>query len=120
METNTPNNSVVNVNPQQGEDSPAVLAYRVGQLEKASRDGFKAMVDKLDNMASVFATHKDIETAKVQAEMEHKAIYEEIQDVKKDVEGLKKRTWIQNTLSAVFGAILALITAYAVNGILGN
>lgn len=115
--TNNPNNSVVNVNPQVGEDSPAVLAYRVGELEKASRQGFKELGDKLELMSHNFATHKDIEVAKEQAKMEHEAIYSEIEDIKEDVRSLKKKTWIQNTLSAVFGAVLALLTAYAFNGI---
>jgi len=114
----TNNQPIVNVNPQVGEDSPAVLAYRVGQLEKTSRDGFQKLTDKLEQMASVFATHKDIEVAKEQAEMEHKAIYEEIEDVKKDVQKLQKRTWIQNTLSAILGGVLTLLVTYAVSTIL--
>lgn len=112
------NRSVVNVNPQVGEDSPAVLAYRVGELEKASREWFQKLSDKLEQMSSVFATHKDIETARDQAEMERKAIYEELNDIKQDVEKLQKKTWIQNTLSAIFGAILAILVSYAINGIL--
>ncbi len=116
----TNNSPIVNVNPQQGEDSPAVLAYRVGELEKASREGFKELGEKLENMSTNFATHKDIEVAKEQAKMEHEAIYSEIEDIKDDVQSLKKKTWIQNTLSAVFGAVLALLTAYAFNGIFGS
>ena len=112
------NRSIVNVNPQTGEDSPAVLAYRVGELEKASREGFKELGIKLELMTHNFATHKDIETTKAQAELEHKAIYEELQDVKKDVEKLQKKTWLQNTLSAIFGAVMALLVAHALNGIL--
>lgn len=113
----TNNQPIVNVNPQVGEDSPAVLAYRVGELEKASREGFKTLTEKLELMAHNFATHKDIEVAKEQAKMEHEAIYAEIEDVKVDVQSLKKKTWVQNTLSAVFGAVLALLIAYAFNGI---
>lgn len=114
--TNNPN--IVNVNPLTGEDSSAVLAYRVGQLEKSSREGFKALSDKLEAMSSVFATHKDIEVAKEQANMEHKAIYNELEDVKEDVKKLQKKTWIQNTLSAILGAVLALLVTYAITGIL--
>jgi hypothetical protein len=113
----TNNSPVVNVHPQTGEDSPAVLAYRVGELEKASREGFKVLGEKLEHMSGNFATHKDIEVAKNQAKMEHEAIYVELEDIKEDIKTLKKKTWIQNTLSAVFGAILALLTAYAFNGI---
>lgn len=117
-QTNTPNNSIVNVNPLQGEDNPAVLAYRVGQLEKSSREGFKALFDKLDQMSNTYATHKDIKAAKDQAELEHKAIREEIEDVRREVGGMRHKSWIQNTLSAVLGVVLALLTTYAINDIL--
>jgi hypothetical protein len=117
MSSKTNNPNIVNVNPQVGEDSPAVLAYRVGELEKASREGFKDLSNKLEIMSKNFATHKDIEVAKEQAKMEHDAIYAELEDIRDDVNSLKKKTWIQNTLSAVFGAVLALLTAYAFNGI---
>lgn len=116
--SDTNNSPIVNVNPQIGEDSPAVLAYRVGQLEKASKEGFKTISDKLESMGKNFATHKDIEVAKEQAEAEHKAIYLEIQDVKDDVSALKKKSWVQNTMSAILGAVLTLLVAYAVNGML--
>ena len=114
----TNNQPIVNVNPQVGEDSPAVLAYRVGELEKASRAGFKELGEKLEAMSHNFATHKDIEVAKEQAKMEHAAIYAEIEGVKADVASLQKRTWVQNTLSAILGAVLALLTAYAFNNII--
>lgn len=113
----TNNQPIVNVNPQSGEDNPAVLAYRVGELEKASREGFKQVTEKLEIMSHNFATHKDIEVAKEHARMEHQAIYADIADIRDDVHSLKKKTWLQNTLSAVFGAIMALLIAYAFNGI---
>lgn len=109
--------AVVNVNPTQGTDSPAVLAYRVGELEKASREGFKLLGDKLEMMSKTFATHKDIENAKNQAELEHQAIYGEIKDIKEDVLSIRKKNWVQNTLSAIFGAVLAMLVAYAFNGL---
>ncbi len=118
--SDTNNSPIVNVNPQVGEDSPAVLAYRVGQLEKASKDGFKQISEKLEIMAGNFATHKDIEVAKQQAKLEHEMIYEEISDIKSDISNLKRKTWAQNTMSAVFGAVLALLVAYAFSGIFNS
>lgn len=109
--TNNPN--IVNVNPPTDEDNPAVLAYRVGELEKASREGFKIIGEKLEQMS----TNKDVGFAKQQAKMEHEAIHSEIEDIKEDVKSLRKKTWIQNTLSAILGVILAMLTAYAFNGI---
>lgn len=119
MSSKTNNQPIVNVNPLQGEDSPAVLAYRVGELEKASREGFKDLAAKLEAMSHNFATHNDIEVAKEQAKYEHDAIYAELEDIKTDINSLKKKTWIQNTLSAILGAVLAMLTAYAFNGIFG-
>lgn len=113
--TNNPN--IVNVNQPTGEDSPAVLAYRVGELEKASREGFKIIGEKLEQMSMNYATHKDIEVAKQQAKLEHNAIYSELEDVKSDIQSLKKKTWVQNTLSAILGAVIALLVAYAFNDI---
>lgn len=100
------------------ENSPAVLAYRVGQLEKASREGFKDLSNKIELLSNNFATHKDVEMAKNQAEAEHKAIYTKISEIERDVSMLKKRTWIQNTLSAILGAVLTILLAYTINGIL--
>lgn len=113
--TNNPN--IVNVNPPTGEDNPAVLAYRVGELEKASREGFKIIGEKLEHMSLNYATHKDVGVAKQQAKLEHNAIYSELDDVKSDIQSLKKKTWVQNTLSAILGAVLTLLIAYVFNDI---
>lgn len=114
------NQPIVNVTPQTGEDSPAVLAYRVGELEKASREGFKNLSDKLEAMSHNFATHKDMEVAKEYARMEHDAIYAELKDVKSEVQSSQKKTWVQNTMSAILGAVLALLISYAFNGIFNS
>lgn len=114
----TNNQPIVNISPQGGEDSPAVLAYRVGKLEEIVHDGFQQLYDKLDLMNSVFATHKDMSAAKAQTQEEHRAIYKEIGYVKAQIKSLKQRNWVQNTLSAILGAVLALLITYAINGIL--
>lgn len=101
----------------QGEDSPAVLAYRVGQLEKSSREGFQKLSDKLDLMSQRFVTHKDVELVKVELEVEHKVIYEEIEDIKEDLCNIKKQRGVQNTLSTILGAIIALLVAFAFHSI---
>lgn len=105
--------------PINGEDSPAVLAYRVGQLEKSSREGFQKLSDKLDVMSCTFATHKDVEAAQNEAKLEHKAIYEEIDDIKDDIDKIKTQKWLQNTLSAIFGAVISLLIAYTLHSALG-
>lgn len=52
------------------DESPTVVAYRVGQLEKSiTRFG-----EKLDGISAGFATHKDVQDAKYHAEREHEVI----------------------------------------------
>lgn len=115
--TETNNTPTANISPLGGEDSPSVLAYRVGQLEKASREGFKNVTEQLNSMSKNFVTYKDIETAKEQSRLEHEAIYEQIKVLKAEVKVMKRRTWVQNTLSAVLGVILTLLVSYVVNDI---
>lgn len=42
-------------------DSPAVIAYRLGQVETAVKEGFQAHNTKLDALVSNFATKADIQ-----------------------------------------------------------
>lgn len=111
------NNKISNRDIDNSHSCDEVLAYRVGELEKASRQGFKEIGERLEIMSTNFATHKDIQLAKEQAKVEHNTIYADLEVIREDVETLKKKTWMQNSLSAVFGAVLALLTAYAFNGI---
>lgn len=83
-------------------DSPAVLAYRLGQLESAVIDGFKEHNSKLDELVAGFVT---------------KEYYlEQHNNLKARVavlEQSRSRTWIFNTLSAVAGAVLLFLVQYA-------
>ena len=94
-----------------GEDSPAVLAYRVGQLEKSTSAGFKALSAQLDKMSCTFVTFKDLDIAITNSNLVHDSI-------KKDIKSIQKQKWIQNTLSAMFGAVLSLLISYAFTSIL--
>lgn len=89
-------------------DNPETIAYRLTQVENA----VKELTNKLDGVISGFATHKDIEAAKQQAKLEHDAIYEKIGDVETDVNSLKSRNWVHNTLSAILGSILTFLLLY--------
>lgn len=101
-----------------GASSDAV-AWRLSNVEtevKGLKSELKTSTErleaKLDGIASGFATHKDIEVAKAQAKLEHDAIYENIGDVEKDVNAMKSRNWVYNTLSAVFGSVLTFLIMY--------
>jgi hypothetical protein len=99
--------------------SPDAVAWRLSNVENEVkglkselRTSTERLESKLDGIASGFATHKDIEVAKEQAKTEHNAIYEKINDLELDISGLKKRNWVQNTLSAILGAVLTLLISY--------
>lgn len=109
--------------PADEQDTQAVLAYRVGQLEKSQIEGFKSLGEKLDSITHNFVTRSDMAALEKQATAEHAAIRvkmdtiretleNDILDVKRDVGALQKQRWIQNTLSAVLGAILAILISY--------
>ncbi len=89
-------------------NSPETIAYRLTQVENA----VKELTSKIDGVISGFATHKDIEVAKQQAKLEHDAIYEKIGDVETDVNSLKSRNWVRNTLSAILGSVLTFLLLY--------
>lgn len=42
------------------EDTPAVIAYRMGQLENAVKDGFATHDKKLDSLTISFATKEEL------------------------------------------------------------
>lgn len=95
-------------------DTPETIAYRLTQVENA----VKELTKKIDGVISGFATHKDIEIAKEQAKLEHDAIYEKIADVEKDVQGIKSKNWVYNTMSAIFGSILTFLILYFLQDII--
>lgn len=99
--------------------SPDAVAWRlqnveteVQSLKTELKNSTNRLETKLDGIASGFATHKDIEVAKEQARLEHEAIYKKIGGVEKEVHNLKKRNWVQNTLSAILGSILTFLVAF--------
>lgn len=116
------------ITSEDDQDTPAVLAYRVGQLEKAVSDGFRTFSDKLDSLTHNFVTHADVTALEKQASAEHAAIRikidntrealeSDIMDVKRDVNALRKQRWIQNTLSAILGAVLAILISFFLNNV---
>lgn len=53
------------------ESNPAVVAYRVGQLEEKQEKGFKDLGDKIDKYLESFVTVKDFDEYKTQAEKDN-------------------------------------------------
>jgi hypothetical protein len=112
--------------PEAG-STPDAIAWRMLNVERA----LDKVVDKLDTLASSFVTHKDLEDTKAQAKEEHAAITKKIDETKLELEqdiaqvsgevkALNRKRWIQNTLSAILGAILTLLISYAFLDLLGR
>lgn len=100
-----------------GDDSPSVIAYRVKKLEDLQAEGFKSLSKKLDDIASGFATKDDLIVAQKAADKEHEIIYERIADAEKDILAIHSRRWVQNTLSAILGAVIAILVAFFLQNI---
>lgn len=115
----------VNKIPDNNNISTDTIIYRLGAVEEAVKETRADLKEihseimlKLDVMSKGFATHKDIELAKDQAELEHRTIYGRINDVEEEIHNIKKRSWVQNTLSAAFGVLLTLLITYAFTNII--
>lgn len=85
-------------------DNPAVLAYRVGQLEKNQTERFNRLEKKIDHMTTGFVTIDKLNDAKEAADEKNRE-----QDSK--IKALEEwNLWAQRlVLGAVILAILALI-----------
>jgi hypothetical protein len=75
------------------DEAPNIVAYRVGQLEQAVKDGFKSHNDKLDELVNNFASVTDL-----------KNVSDRVSDLEND------RKWlIRLVVGAVVFAVLSLI-----------
>lgn len=81
--------------PNLANDKPDVLAYRVGQLENAVREGFEAQSNKIDNLIGEFALTKDLNNAIKVAEDEHIQIWGAIKEIKNNA-----KWWLTITITA--------------------
>lgn len=107
--------------------SPDAVAWRLSAVESEVKEvrseltsAKNELLTKLDKISGIFATYKDVEAVQSQSKLEHEAIYEKISDVEQEVSALKKRNWVQNTLSAILGSVLTLLIGYAVLNILNQ
>jgi hypothetical protein len=74
-------------------DSPAVIAYRLGQVETAVKEGFNSHNEKLDNIVSNFSTKGEVQAIDIR-----------VQSLESD------RVWlVRLVVGAVVFALLALV-----------
>lgn len=98
-------------------DVPAVLAYRVGQLEIAVANGLKEVNEQLSTLQHDFATKNELANIQRDAEREYVLIYQDIKDTNKKIDEVTRKRWVQNTLSAILGAVITMLLAYFFNNI---
>lgn len=85
--------------------TPAVIAYRVAQLEMTQKEGFQEVKDKLDNLVVGFVTEKEYQEAKAEAKAEHSRLQKQIDDL------IKTLKWLVGIFLTIVGLA---ITAVAV------
>ena len=96
--------------PTAADDSPAVVAFRVGQLEKR----FDSFDEKLDNLGGSFVTVEMMRDAKIIAENEHKIFTDRLNalETKTTSYTLIEKivfTGVGLVLISVLGAIISLV-----------
>lgn len=85
-------------------DSRAVLAFRVGQLEKNQTERFDKLEKKIDDMTSSFVTNDKLQDAQKAADQKHREQDEKIKSLQ------DWNTWATRlVLGAVGSAIMAMI-----------
>jgi lipid A disaccharide synthetase len=99
------------------DDSPGVVAYRVGRLEVAVREGFLTQAEQLRNIVDGFVTEKELTEAKAAGDEIHQRLTEQTNN-----HDNRLRT-IEDDLNQTKGAVnimkLALTTLSAVAAVVG-
>lgn len=87
------------------DNSPTVIAYRVGQLEKTVREGFENQTAQLKSIVTGFVTEKEFTESKLEATEEYKRIWKAIREVKDQA-----RWWVSTLVAIVLasGTLLVL------------
>lgn len=88
-------------------DSPSVLAYRVGQLEKTVSTGFTKLETKLEMMQTGFVKREDLDSLEEHATAEHEDIRMDIDKVRKEVHEIKK--WKDGIIAKVATAAVIML-----------
>lgn len=82
------------------ETTPAVIAYRVAQLETTQKEGFRALNDKLDSYVTGFVTEKEYQEAKLESKVEHERLQKQIDEITKNA-----KWWVGIILTAIATAV---------------
>lgn len=109
-------------NPETYRQMQMDIALLKQSYEKIVEPTLKNIVFKLDHFDVIH--HNEYEEHKLEAERNRTEAYKNFNDYKKEVkEEFRKQSksrFIQNTLAALFGAILAFLSQYAFKDMLGG
>lgn len=95
-------------NPTQEENSPAVLAYRVGQLEKAVTGGMGELKDEIKNLTTSFTPQSRTEELRQEGDKTHREIQKQLNDHKADTDKRFSNMW--SNFKWAVGTILGIAT----------
>lgn len=103
--------------PSDDSTSPAVLAYRVGQLEKTVATGFIKLENKLELMQANFVRKDDLVVLEKQATTEHDDIRKELAEVRSSIHEITQ--WKDQLIAKIAGAaiIVLVLMVLAVYGL---
>ena len=90
---------------EEPKDSPDVIAYRVGELEKSVNEGFKTVHQKLDELKDGFVTHEQFEKEVKEAGKLHANHETRIQKLEQKSDRFEGAI----TLLKVIGSVLTVI-----------
>lgn len=82
----------------------------LANLTKTVEEGFKELKDSIKGVNERF----DRLTPTLVTEAKHT---EDIADLRKEINEIKGKRWVQNTLSAIFGSVMALLVAYFISNV---
>lgn len=95
------------------EQSPEVVAYRVGELERKTTGGFAALNKKLDDYLNTFTTKSELEEVKKQAKEDLDEFKESVKDdyvTKSEYASVKSKVtglfWVLGILGTAIIAVL--------------
>lgn len=95
-------------------DSPAVLAYRVGQLEKTVKEGLESVNEKLDKLSG-FVTKEDADRILKDAESKAGLVHKDLEDRIKLLETFKNDVVGRIALYAVLLFVAMVLGLYGLN-----
>lgn len=93
-------------------DSRAVLAYRVGQLEKITIQGLEKLNSKLDDLTHNFPTMGQLDAVEKQAKREREVL--EVADVTLGKRIGKVENWLSWATKIVLGIVLTTVIGLVV------